>query len=55
MTASSNSVSVYTGRTHLGHVVRRGDGFIAINTDGVVIGTYTTQREAVGAFEETAS
>jgi hypothetical protein len=53
--SNSNTVSVYAGRQFLGSVERRDDSFVAINTDGVVVGRFETLREAIGAFEEAVS
>lgn len=52
---TSSTVSVYSGRKNLGTVKTVDGVFVAINTDGVVIGRFETQREAIGAFEETVS
>ena len=45
------SVSVYSGRERLGTVDRRGDVFIAIDVDGVVVGRFETQRQAADVLE----
>ena len=47
---SASSVSVYAGRTCLGSVQRRGDGYVAVDVNGVVIGAFTSMREAANAI-----
>jgi len=50
-TSSMARVSVYSGRERLGTVETVDDAFIAIDTDGTVIGTFPSQRQAADALE----
>lgn len=46
-------VSIYDGRVALGTIkVVHADTFIAITTDGTVIGTFATLREAARTFDD---
>jgi hypothetical protein len=53
-TVALRVAQVYDGRTPLGTVAETVTGFTAIATDGTIVGTFASLREASRAFDEAA-
>ena len=51
-TEKQRELSVYDGSDYVGRIVIRGKGFASFDPSGRALGDFSSQREAVAAFDD---